>query len=421
MLNAGDLTREGKILEAAVDRAKPDAAALAAALGAATAPEHVAALAVLAGRAKAKELTAPLVALLDRDGAPGRAAAWALAQIGAERELLDAVVNGKLDQRENGYYGIAALAARGAASAGLAEVMSKQIAGEIAKAKSGGTGLGERAVRVLAILGAKGVPELIQQVIESDRFCDRFELQRLRKAVEDGGRDNDSIRDLAAPWSAVFADQIVAPPAAAEKDAAASSSKLLPASGAKLAGPAAKSASPAKAPPSAKAPPAAKKPPAAAVPPIEGEGEDDLVDAGAEGGKPTPIDWQDFLASAEAAALAAPIRSLVTQIGPVLEQLSVRAIQAPLTDLNGNEFAALLLQVLPQALPPQAVQAALSPQALNGYQALAKYLARTGVATAGDDLVNGVKLVRQELTAQMRQSGILGGPDYSDPDEPKKT
>ena len=133
-----------------------------------------------------------------------------------------------------------------------------------------------------------------------------------------------------------------------------------------------------------------------------------------------PVDWKAFGDSAEAKALPPQVKSLIAQLGPVLEQLAVRAIQAPLTDLTGQEFAALLLQVLPQALPPQAVQAALSPQALNGYQALAKFLARTGAATNGDDLVAGVKLVRQELTAQMRQSGILGGPDYSDPDEAKK-
>ncbi|MBA2479992.1 MAG: hypothetical protein H0V44_04965 [Planctomycetes bacterium] len=419
MLNAGDLTREGRILEAAVASAAPDAATLATALKTATAPEHLAALAILAGRLASKDLVPPLTALLERDGAPGRAAAWALAQIGCERELLHAVEHGKLDARENGYVGLTALAARSAASAGLAAAMIAQVASEIARARSGGTGLGERACRILAVLGAKELPDLIQQVIESDRFCDRFELQRLRKAVADGGRDSDTIRDLTAPWSVVFADQIYAPPAAAPP-AAASSSKLLPASGAKPAAPpTAKPGAPAAKPPAQAPQASAPRPPAMDT--AEGDdGADDLADAALPAeGKPTPIDWKDFLVSPEAATLAAPIKSLVAQIGPVLEQLSVRAIQAPLTDLSGNEFAALLLQVLPQALPPQAVQAALSPHALNGYQALAKYLARTGVATAGDDLVNGVKLVRQELTAQMRQSGILGGPDYSDPDEPK--
>ncbi len=81
------------------------------------------------------------------------------------------------------------------------------------------------------------------------------------------------------------------------------------------------------------------------------------------------------------------------------------------------ELAALLLQVLPQALPPQHVQMALSPQAMTCYQTIGRWLHRTGAATHGDQLVQGVKLVRQELTKQMRQSGILGGPDYSDPDD----
>jgi hypothetical protein len=140
---------------------------------------------------------------------------------------------------------------------------------------------------------------------------------------------------------------------------------------------------------------------------------------GAEGEPPAavPIDWADFLASPEATALPAAGQTLIKQLGPLLEQLAVRAINAPLTDLTGQELAAMLLQVLPQALPPQHLQTALGPQAINGYQALAKYLARTGAATHGDQLLQGVKLVRQQLQAQIRQSGILGGPDYRDPDE----
>nr|MBA3686260.1 hypothetical protein [Planctomycetota bacterium] len=176
----------------------------------------------------------------------------------------------------------------------------------------------------------------------------------------------------------------------------------------------------AKAPPTAKAPPAARsvKPPVQEAPPSpmpEG-GEDELVDEPA-GPEVQPIDWKEFHASPEATALPAAVKTLTAQLGPLLEQLAVRAINAPLTDLSGQEFAALLLQVLPQALPPQHVQAALSPQALVGYQALLKYLARTGLATHGDDLVQGLKLVREQLRQQMRQAGILNGPDYSDPDE----
>ncbi len=131
------------------------------------------------------------------------------------------------------------------------------------------------------------------------------------------------------------------------------------------------------------------------------------------------MDWKAFIASPEATALAPQSKSLIAQLGPVLEQLSMRAIQAPLTDLSGQEFAGLLLQVLPQAIPQQAVQAALSPQALNGYQALVKYFIRSGLATHGLEMLQGVKLVRRELSEQIRRSGILGGPDYSDPDEPK--
>nr|MBA3708454.1 hypothetical protein [Planctomycetota bacterium] len=201
MLTATDLTRDGKILDAAVASVRPDGATLGAALKAATAPEHIAALAIIAGSIRTNDLAPQLVQLLDRDGVAGRAAAWALAQLGAEKELLHAVESGKLDQRENGYHGLAVLAARGAASTALSDSLVRQVAAEIARAKSGGTGLGEHACRVLAVLGTKGLPDLIQQVIENDRFCDRFELQRLRKAVEDGGKDAASARDLSAQWT----------------------------------------------------------------------------------------------------------------------------------------------------------------------------------------------------------------------------
>ena len=129
------------------------------------------------------------------------------------------------------------------------------------------------------------------------------------------------------------------------------------------------------------------------------------------------IDWQAFAASPEFTALAPQAQGLVSQLGPMLEQLAAQGLRAMFADLNGQELAALLLQVLPQALQPQHVQMALHPHALNGYQALAKYLHREGLATQGDSLVQGVKLVRKQLQAQMRRSGMLGGPDYSDPDE----
>jgi hypothetical protein len=420
MVDAAQLVRGGKIDAPAVDRLT-DAAAIAEALAKAGEAMPQAALAIAAGKTRAAAARSTLVGLLAKDGAPGRAAAWALAQLGAEAELLEAATGKELDRRENGYWGLAALAARHAASAPLAAALAKQVDVEIEKARSGGTGLGEHACRILAILGAPGTGELIQKVMENDRFCDRFELQRLRKAVQDGGRDSDSVRDFTAAWTTVFADHIAAAPTPAAAPApATASAKLAPAPGGKL-------APPPKGVPVAK-PPAAKAPMAkAAVPPLmdelgdDGEG-GDAGEAGAAGAPPSaakPVDWKGFIASPEAAALAPQVKSLIAQLGPVLEQLAARAIQAPLADLTGQELAALLLQVMPQALPQQAVQAALSPQALNGYQAVMRFLARTGAATNGEELVAGVKLVRQELAAQIRQSGILGGPDYSDPDEPK--
>ncbi len=130
-----------------------------------------------------------------------------------------------------------------------------------------------------------------------------------------------------------------------------------------------------------------------------------------------PIDWKAFAASPEAIALPAQVLQLAAQLGPLLEQLSARAVRASLADLGGQEFVALLLQVLPQALPPQHVQLALSPPAVNAYQAIVKYLVRTGLATHGMELIEAVKMVRHELTNQIRQSGILNGPDYRDPDD----
>ena len=133
--------------------------------------------------------------------------------------------------------------------------------------------------------------------------------------------------------------------------------------------------------------------------------------------EPIRINWVAFAESDEFIALSPQAQGLVKQIGPLLEQLSTQAIRAYLPDLTGQEFAALLLQVLPQAVQPQAVQMALHPHALNGYQALAKWMARIGLTTQGEDLISGVKLVRQQLRDQMRKTGNLGGPDYSDPDE----
>jgi hypothetical protein len=399
MLAAADLLRDGKLVAPAIAAAEPVAADLVQALTAADGA-HYAALAVIAGRKRIAAAAPRLLAGLGKDGVAGRAAAWALGQLaaagdGTEAAVLAAIADGKLDTRENGYLACATLAARGVASATLATVMAERVLAEIERAKAGGSGLGEHACRVLAVLGAERTATLIQQVIDQDRFCDRFELQRLRKAVADGGRDQETIRTLGA-WNLLLSESIAQDPPAPKTEPA-------------------KPAAPA---PAAKTPTAAAAATTAAPAEEEPLSPDDGMDEADPNAPPIqPIPWAEFKDSAEGKALPAPLQQLAGQLGPLLEQLSMRAIRAPLTDLNGQEFAALLLQVLPQAMPPQHVQMALSPQAITCYKALVSFLHRTGRATHGQELIDGVKLVRQELTKQIRQAGILNGPDYSDPDD----
>jgi hypothetical protein len=444
MLSAAALVSDGRLDPVAIDAAAPDMAAWTAAWDAAQGakqPAELAALAIIAGRQKLA--VAPvLVPLLGRDGVAGRAGAWALGQLDGEAALLDAVIHGGFDQRENGFWGLAVLAARGAAGAGLGAALEARVGAELERAKKGGTSMAEHACRVLAVLGSPGLPALIQQVIEQDRFCDRFELQRQRKAVEDNRRDVQTVRELTAPWETLFTEHVKEEPKApapAVPAAPAPAGKVIgskPAPAAKgPAGPVARGPAAPPAPPRGPTGPAGRPPPpppsrAMPPPPVEEDIADEDMGAlppeagmGAEGvddaNAPKPVDWKEFLASPEAAALAPQSKALVAQIGPVLEQIAAQAIQAMLADLHGQEFAALLIQVLPQAFAkqPQAIQAALSPHALNGYQALARWLVRTGASAPDSDLVEGVKLVRKTLQQQMRASGMLGGPDYSDPDD----
>lgn len=388
MLNPDALVLGGKLDPEAVAAAAADAG-LARALAAPRGDLADAGLAIAAGLAARADIPA-LVALLDRDDLAGQAAAWALARLDAEAATLAAIAEGGIDLRTNGYLSLATRIALGKASPGLGDALAGRIADEIARARAKRTGLGDQALRGLAMLGDARCTDLIQQVQDADPYTDKFELQRLRKAVADGGRDGESIADLRRDWTEIFAEHLAVPAeavpvaddagTAADADAARSADADADADPADL--------------------------------PADG------TEAGA-GVPPAPIDWKAFLASPEAAALPEKVRPLAGQLGPLLEQLAVRAIGAALTDLSGQELAALLLQVLPQALPPQHVQAALSPQALHAYQAMAKYFASTGQATHGEDLLAGVKLVRQQLQAQIRASGMLGGPDYSDPDEAK--
>lgn len=422
MLKTSELIRDGKLHAPAIDAALIDAPELQTSIDQASSPEAIAALAIIAGNLHLQDSTAALLPLLSRDGIAGRAAAWALGSIPTnaaqaailETALLAAIATGSIDVRDNAYQSLSVLAARGLASATLAEAMTARIQAEIDRAKAGGSGLGEQVCRVLALLGNPRLAEHIQRVIENDRYCDRFELQRLRKAVEDGGTDRDALKSWSAPWRVVFADHLYAEPAPA--------SPVKPDTGAPSKGPSQQSAV---------LHGGQQKTTAAPGRSPQGAGAEHQVtdaDAGADdhpaGGDDgpaapaiVPIDWKAFAQSPEAKALPPQVQQMASQLGPLLEQLSARAVRAALTDLSGQEFVALLLQVLPQALPPQHVQMALSPPAINAYQAIVKYLARTGLATNGPELIDGVKMVRQELTNQIRQSGILGGPDYKDPDE----
>jgi hypothetical protein len=384
------LVRDGKLLADGIDAAPADAGQLQALLGGPAAP----AAAIIAGLRNVTALANALQTQLGSEGLPGRSAAWALGRLGAQDQLLTAVAAGGLDQRDNAYWGLAVLAAAGKATPALAAALHERVSAEIAKAKSGGTGLGEHAVRALAVLGDAKSAELAQAVVDGDRFCDRFELQRIKKAVAEGGRHTEAVRLFAAPWRELFADHLYVEPAK----------------------PAAPEAAPAPAP-APTAVPVSDAPPSYDLGTPQAGDEPPAEDVPAGGGK--PVDWKTFLASPEALALQPQVRQMSAQLGQLLEQLAQRAVGAQLTDLSRDEFAALLTQVLPQALPQQHVQAALSPHALNAYQALAKFLIRTKAATQGDGLLQGVKLVRQLMTEQIRRAGILDGPDYSDPDEKK--
>ena len=424
MLTATDLILDDKFIPERLDAATPTASDLTTALSTAKGA-HLAALAIIACERTLTETIAPLLSMLDHDGVAGKAIAWALGRFatatnGVEAKTLTALADGGLDVRENAYAILTGLAAQRTASVSLGDAMAARVLAEIERARAGGSGLGEHACRVLAVLGDERTTTLIQQVIEQDRFCDRFELQRLRKAVQDDGRDQESIKALKAGWKTSFADSIFVPKVA----------EPLPEK-APLKTPTVKSPAPKIAGAGSIGKPSAPRPPAppSPAPMNQAQRANDDLEAGVidEGiadpdgeeapGQPQPIDWPAFASSPEGQALPAPLQQLAGQLGPLLEQLSMRAIHAPLVDLSGQEFAALLLQLLPQALPPQHVQMALSPQAMSCYKAVITFLIRTGQTTKGEELLDAIGMVRKELTKQIRQAGILNGPDYSDPDD----
>jgi len=348
----------------------------------------------------------------DADDLAARAAGWALGRLDCEAALREAAAEGGLDLREQAYRGLAGIAARDAASDELAEVMRQRIDAELERAASGRTSLAEHATRVLAVLGCDDTAGLIARVIREDGLADRYELERQRKQVESDGRE------LTGDWNEVFADHLVG---ADDEDEAPDTTSPI------VGGDDATGGSPSQAPPMPQPDQAATLQSDGAAPPEAGAA--DETTAGEAGGadqddglsederNAQPVDWEAFATSPECSGLEDDLRNLATQVGPMLEQITAQVAQLPLTAITGQELAGVLLQVLPQAAPQQVTQAVLSPQGLTAIQAVARFLARTGAAVHGEDLVQGVKLVRETMRDQIRQSGMLGGPDYSDPDE----
>ena len=82
-----------------------------------------------------------------------------------------------------------------------------------------------------------------------------------------------------------------------------------------------------------------------------------------------PLDLEGYAAQFEDPE--SPDLRLLQQVIPMLNQLSVQAVKIPFAALGAQELAVLFLQVLPQALPPQYIQALLTPDALN---ALSRFL-----------------------------------------------
>lgn len=380
------LSPNGKLNASAIAQAAPDEATLTQALAAATTNAHKAALVLVGALRGFPALASTFDALLDDDALAGRAAVWALANLGGEATVaraLSAIEKGGVVRRENAYQTLCAFIARSGVPAGLADTMVERVRAENDRARSGRTGLGAEALRVLACAGDGRVEELAREVIDADRFASRVELDRLRKAMKDDGRDVRTLTQFRGAWTNAFQDALMPE---AEPDEAPSPRK----------------------PSSAHEPPPSKAP---ASPPASQAPGASPAQAPAAG----PVDWADFLKSPEATSLSSRAAPMAKQLGQLLEQLAERGVGVPLGELTGEEIVALLLQVLPQSLPPQSVQMALSPEALHVYEAVLRYLVRTGGAVNGAELIEAIRLVRRQLREQVRQSGLLDGPDYSDP------
>jgi hypothetical protein len=353
--------------------------ALASSETAATRAAVIFALAQQQALSQAKD---QLLSLLDDDSVAARAASWALGQIDAESELLHVATSGRLDARENAYRALAHRAATGLASATLADGLLTCIDSELERVAGGRTGLAEKACVALAVLGDARCDAQVERVLNADRFCDRFELQRIRKIMADQGVDNETRDELSTDWPILFDEELA--DLSSEADATAEESV---------------------------------NPTDSVETETETEAEDEL----AEPDEDMPavsgdrIDWTGFVDSDEAAALDEQSSTIISQLGPVLEQLAERALGKTLLACEAQEVAVLLLQVLPQALPPQYVQVALAPQGLTAIKAVLSYQERLQPDSTAD-VAEGLELVREQIKAQMRASGNLNSTIYDDPD-----
>jgi hypothetical protein len=353
----------------------------------------------------------------------GRAAAWAAARLALPADLQEAAT-GKLRQRRNAALALScqiavALSTDQDSTAAQAASLAL-LEAEIQRARDGGTASGETAATGPALAENEAVLPLLEALIQADDFADRFEIERLRKIVQDGAPE--VLAELAAPAEIFLAESLspeTAPEPAAELDNTPDPSSQ--------AGPSGSGHDLVEAP--AVPPPFEES---TAVETTLGPGEhpqsaseaDSEADETAEDSEENEliaIDWATISADPRIVALGESMPQLVQQIGPLLENIAAQAAGKPLLACVAEEVAAIFLQVLPQALPPQYVQAVLAPEALTTVQTAAQVisdLAGEGdeIGDTGDQLQAGIGLVREAMREQIRASGMLGGPDYSDPE-----
>ena len=314
------------------------------------------AAALLAGQQGTIAAIDGLIGLLDDDAVSAIAARWGLGQLPADQVIapLQAVFTetASIDQRENAFVALAMHAAKGA---DLTAFALERLADELARAASGRSGLCEQALRLLAIQGYAELDSKAQHVIAQDSFADRFEIQRMVKAVSNDGRDQASIDDLLKAWTEIdeLADLLVT--AEHEADDAIEDTEQVESVG--------------NAEPGDIAPDSMVDAAMAGEEDSSGEGEaepgENADGADAADDDIVVIDWEAFLASDTAAAMDPQDVQVVSQFGPMLDQLCQQATGRSLAQLQGEELAGLLLRAAagtPTANgPPHSVHPRLMP------------------------------------------------------------